>query len=483
MIHFKDITLGRASAELEGAYHPELIIHGFLDPWDVVKKARNGPEFLFLGYKGSGKSTIGEHLRLTAANNYDLFVRHIPLSDFPYGNFAKIVTGDAEPESRFPSAWQWLLTLTLLDSVSEDHGVSSDDTDELQKSLQALKSAGLLPSTDLKKMVVASSRMKYRGKLMGILDIELEPNQKKPDEFQFLHVISRLRDLLMTVRSNSRHLLILDGLDDILLQKEIQYKSIAALIFEAARLNQLFGQNNVPAKVIVLCRTELFERLPGTNKNKIRQDSAVELDWYHNPSKPETSMLVRLVNKRAQLADNELRDVFTTFFPREWCNQRRNQPFLTFLLNHTRHTPRDFIQLLINIQKCSTRRGIEDKQISAGIRNYSSKYFLPEIRDELVGYLDREQADALIRAISRAKRSQFFFGEISDSLQREGLLKQADMPTLLEPLFNCSAIGNLRKDNNNRTFWSFRFRNRHSHLKLDEQIIVHRGLWRAMNIY
>ena len=478
MIHFKDISLGQASAELEGAYHPELLVNGFLDPWDVLDRARYGPEFLFLGYKGSGKSAIGEHLRLTAVDRDDLFVTHAFLSDFPYANFARIVTGDAEPESRLPSAWQWILVLTLLDSISKDHHVTSDQLSDLNKSIKILRSTGLLPSSDLKKMVVASSHVKYRAKLLGLLDIELEPNQKKPDEYQFLNAIIRLRELLFTVRSRGRHMLILDGLDDILLQKEIQYQSIAALIFETARLNQLFGQHGVPVKIIVFCRTELFERLPGPNKNKIRQDAAVELDWYHNPGRPEVSMLVRLVNKRAQLADNELRDVFVTFFPREW----NNQLFLTFLLNHTRHTPRDFIQLLTHIQRCSGRREIEHKQILAGIRNYSSKYFLPEIRDELVGYVTLEQADALIRSISRAKRSQFHFREISEHLRREGLLQKGDMFTLLEPLFNCSAIGNLRKDSRERTFWSFRFRNRHSHLKLDEEIVVHRGLWRAMNV-
>ena len=281
----------------------------------------------------------------------------------------------------------------------------------------------------------------------------------------------------MTVRSSSKHLLILDGLDDILLHQEIQYKSIAALILETARLNQFLRQNNVSAKVIVLCRTELFERLPGPNKNKIRQDSAVELDWYHNPSRPESSMLVRLANKRAQLADKEIKDVFIEFFPRDW----QGQSFLTFLLEHTRHTPRDFLQLLTHIQKCLIRGGIEHKQILAGIRNYSSKYFLPEILDELVGYITREQAGALIRSISRSKCNKFDFRDLSTHFLHEGLLNQADMPTLLEPLFNCSAIGNLRTDGHKR-FWSFKFRNRHSHLKLDEQIVVHRGLWRAMNI-
>ena len=278
----------------------------------------------------------------------------------------------------------------------------------------------------------------------------------------------------MTVRGSSKHLLILDGLDDILLHEEIQYKSIAALILETARLNQLLMQNNVPAKIIVLCRTELFERLPGPNKNKIRQDSSVELDWYHNPSRPGRSKLVHLVNKRAQLADKQIKDIFIEFFPIYW---QKKKLFLTFLLDHTRHTPRDFLQLLAHIQGCLVPRGrIERNQILAGIRNYSSKYFLPEILDELVGYVTREQAEALIRVISRSRR--FHFRDLSTHLLHEGLLNQTEMLTLLKPLFDCSAIGNLRKNGH----WSFKYRNRHSHLNPDERIVVHRGLWRAMNI-
>ena len=397
MMHFRDIPLGHASAELEGAYNPDLIVKGFLDPWNVLDKAKNGPEFLFLGYKGSGKSAIGEHLRLTATDDYSLFVSHTFLSDFPYGNFSRIVTGDAEPESRFPTAWQWILVLRLLDSISKDNGIEGDEFGQLHVSLKALRSAGLLTSDDLKQMVVASSRAKYKAKFLGVLEIEFDPNERRSNELQFLQAITYLRDLLLTVKSNNKHLLILDGLDDILLQNTIQYKSIAALILEAARLNQMFVQHDVPCKIIVLCRTELFERLPGPNKNKVRQDSSVELDWYHNPSKPETSMLVRLVNKRAQLVDEEIRDLFIEFFPRVWNN---SQPFVSFLLQHTRHTPRDFIQLLAHIQKCCIRGEITHRQILAGIRNYSSKYFLPEIRDELVGYVAQDRSEALIRAIS-----------------------------------------------------------------------------------
>ena len=51
MVHFKDITLGRASAELEGAYHPELIVDGFLDPWTLWGGRATAPSFYSLDTK------------------------------------------------------------------------------------------------------------------------------------------------------------------------------------------------------------------------------------------------------------------------------------------------------------------------------------------------------------------------------------------------------------------------------------------------
>ena len=74
MIYFKDIQFGKASAEEERSYFPELLLDGFLDPWDAIDKAMNTPLFLFLGYKGSGKSAIGQHLRLRSESNHGLFV-------------------------------------------------------------------------------------------------------------------------------------------------------------------------------------------------------------------------------------------------------------------------------------------------------------------------------------------------------------------------------------------------------------------------
>ncbi len=249
------------------------------------------------------------------------------------------------------------------------------------------------------------------------------------------------------------------------------------MVLEVTRLNALFFKHNVPAKIVVLCRTELFERLPGPNKNKFRQDLSVELDWYHNPKTPESSNLVYLVNNRARLSDSSIRDVFIECLPRKVSNK----PILIYLLQHTRHTPRDFIQLLCHIQKCSNRKGVDDKNVNAGIRSYASKYFLPEIKDELVGYVAQEHVDTILRALATIKKRKFTIGDVSECLQGTGILGEMNLTNILDTLFQCSAIGNVTK-NGSGEFFSFKYRNRHSFFKSDEDITLHLGLVKALNI-
>lgn len=106
---------------------------------------------------------------------------------------------------------------------------------------------------------------------------------KHEQNLKFPFFVERLKAVATTFRSESRHLLVIDGLDDVLTAATVQYDSLAALVLEVSRLNSLFRRSATNAKVLLLCRTDLYERLPGPNKNKIRQDSGVSLDWYHDP--------------------------------------------------------------------------------------------------------------------------------------------------------------------------------------------------------
>ena len=148
---------------------------------------------------------------------------------------------------------------------------------------------------------------------------------------------------------------------------------------------------------------------------------------------------------------------------------------------HTRHTPRDFLQLLSYIQKCSSRKKVEVGNIIAGIGQYSAKYFLPEIKDELVGYISRDKVEKILNGISSMKKRRFKTNDLANQIYGKYDFSGTPIITILETLFNCSAIGNV-KSRNGKYYFSFKYRNRHANFVTSQEIFIHRGLWRAMNI-
>ena len=335
---FRTFRFGFAEAEVEGARDPELLLRGFLDPGGSVDEIINGHKFLILGYKGSGKSAIAEHLRLRAEADPHLFVTVTTLSNFPFAEFGEIVGGQSGPESRLPTAWAWLLLVQLFGSLTRDQGTEGH-RGEFPSAEAAMKQMGLLPAPELKKVARISSKGTFKLQVPLIFEGTIERDLKDADERIPLFT-DRLREIVSGFRSGSRHILVIDGLDDILTSQDIQYESLAALVLETSRLNLAFQRARSLVKVVLLCRTDLFERLPGANKNKIRQDSSLTLDWYHNPRDPQQSLLTTLANLRARLTDDTVTDVIDQYIPKSVSD--RQQP-KSFIFDHTRHTPRDFL--------------------------------------------------------------------------------------------------------------------------------------------
>lgn len=312
---YRHIDFGHTSAEAERSSDPGLLMEGYVDLQNASEFALRSQHYLFLGHKGTGKSAIAEHISLKLANDPLSFVRSISLSDFPFTPFSKIVRGNSEPEAKYPSAWSWILLIYLLESFNDDEGMSHDDMGNFASAVRAFREAGLSPSANPGDIVRQSAKRNFTFKLPWNLAeySESGATNKRLDDIP--DFVAALKQVLRKVRSTSKHYLIVDGLDDVLTTRSIQYKSISALIFEVNRLNDLFRSDGVPAKVILLCRTDLFERVPGANKNKIRQDFARELVWYSDPSAPSSSELIGIAQIRCKRSLGGDVDLFESFFP------------------------------------------------------------------------------------------------------------------------------------------------------------------------
>lgn len=477
---FKDINFGAASADWEASHEPELVRNGFLDPMSLVSAAREGSAWLFLGYKGSGKSSLGEHLRLLSQEDPELFVHFENISDVSFSTFSQIMKGGPEPEARYPSVWSWLLLVFVLDSFSKDQGALSSTDDDFCIAVEALRELGLLPEPKLGDAVLKTSEKSFSIKLTSIFGgIEAgykgTGSREVPDLPFF---VERLRQIARRFKTENRHLIVIDGFDDLLRRGNLQYDALGALIFEANRLNMDFAGAGVKAKIVILCRTDLFERLPGANKNKIRQNAAISIDWSSDPRDPASSNLLKLLNHRAKLSLKQEVDVFEQFLPPR-LGPRQGNDLRSQLLDNTRQVPRDIVMLFKKLQEYSGDSPMTETQIFNALTAYSRDYLLPEIKDELDGYVAGEDIARIFQIVGSIRKTTFRMRDLQDHAKTIGVGKPLSLNAVLDAMFECSAIGNVPAPS---PYPVFKYRVPHARLNPDERLIVHRGLWRALNL-
>jgi len=473
----KDFDFGFASADTEAADKPELLLEGFLEHLRMVEEARDGRKFLFLGYKGSGKSALGERLVLLAESDPKLFVRMINIADLSFQTFSQILQTGIEPEARYPTVWSWLLLLQFFDSFAKDNGSNTMTDSELWLAIEALKEAGLLPDPKLSETVHTTLEKSFSLKIAGVLDVGAKSATKRNNDLPFF--VERLKLNAERLRTDSKHLIVVDGFDDLLRRRNLQYDALGALVFEAHRLNNWFVQRSVPAKIVLLCRTDLFERLRGPNNNKIRQDSAVSLDWATEKRGLRRSPLLELINRRASLRTNSRIDVFQVYLP----TAVEKVEVREYLLDHTRHVPRDMVMLLKCLQEHSGLGRMTEGQVFDALASYSKTYFVPEMKDELDGQVEGEEIGRAFRLFSSLRKRMVRVKELEARAAELKYPPTFDIRLILRLLFDCSAIGNAPTPKTHPKDIRFKFRTRFSEFNELEHIVFHRALWKALDLH
>lgn len=476
---FKQINFGKADAHTEGESYPELLSNGYLNISNVTDKALDSNVFLFLGYKGSGKSSLSEHLRLNSA---DVIVDQQQLREFPFSEFEKILDID-DKIIRYKKVWRWILCVKIFGDLYTDSAATIQSQDSIKKVISVFTQEGIYPvktiSSLVKKKVSDSIKITLKGLELG----RTESKENVDVDIELL--TDYLKDLIISFKEERKHVLIIDDLDDVLSPKGRQFGIITALINEVKELNRFFKLSYVPFKIIVLCRTDMFERLPDPNKNKIKQDNSFTFTWYREGiNKSEDSDLVELINRRARLVYPDLIDVFKSFFPKTF----KGTKIYTALLDFTRHTPRDFIQLINHIQEqCPQNTNkLTSIQIEKGIKAYSTEYFKEEIADEMAGYLPGKVIESVFNALSSMRSRDFWFSEFEEKIEynlKLNDLKDITSDEIMRILYGCSAIGHIYSINGGHTSMvTFKYRNRSSAFNPKDRIMLHKGLWKALNV-
>lgn len=467
----RKINFGLSDAQSERMDDPTLLTDGYLNLSQVIETVNNPRYFLFLGYKGSGKSALSEHLKL-CENEY--VVEQQPLKDFPFKFFDKVIDNE-DRTIKYKTIWRWLLCVSVLASLCKEVKHINDKT---QEAIAIFTQLGLFPVMEISTLLKKSSTTTISATIKSLGISHSVSTEYAEADMELL--TNYVKNIILSIKEEKPHLIIIDELDDILAPKGKQLENIAALINEAKDLNVYFYNNHIPVKIVILCRTDMFERLPGQNLNKIRQSNSFTFTWYREGiDSNKKSDLIYLINKRARLTYPDIVNVFEEFFPPNYDGT----DIYSALLNYTRHIPRDFVQLINYIKDNSSSSKVTNEAIIKGVRRYSTEYFLPEISNELSGYIPSSAIQSVFNAISSIRSQSFTCEQFISKFNEAVSGSDIDPMEVLKVLYDCSAIGHThyyKEFNGTRVL--FKYRNRSTSFEKSDRILLHRGLWKAMNV-
>jgi hypothetical protein len=229
-------------------------------------------------------------------------------------------------------------------------------------------------------------------------------------------------------------------------------RMLAGLVLAVRSVRQSCRDSGVPVKPVIYLRTDLWDRLAFSDKNKITEKLALRLEW-------DSDSLLELVTARlrAKLGRDARWETITS---NEQLKGSHNK--WSFILSRTFLRPRDVIKFLNSALAQARRRDEEPLLLTnpdvVNAREPYSNYLKSELDDEIMAHWPQwEEALQACSAISTLtfQRAEF---EKEYERRRSSANPVAAAPAL-EMLFRFSVIGYERRSGYGGTSWAFQYTN------------------------
>jgi hypothetical protein len=469
----------------------DAFVRSYVDLNNATNEVISGRKFLVLGPKGAGKSALAWYIEATEHTGDHLgLVRDA--SDLPLAEVPRLQTGQPAGPERTVSAWKFILLCTYLELLLRDQGCSVQQDKEVVRVSKLLRDYGFMGDASGRALLKASTTT------ITIPVPKLGSIYKKESksELNVYNLIPYMEAWAADATSDARHVLLLDGLDSIFLNDTKYDESLASLVQAAYVINQKLRSRQSSGSIVLLLRNDVFTRIALSlpDSQKMRDDLSFDLDWrVLSGAAGVNAPLMKLVNtKAARGVGVDSVDVLSYFPPEIEVGGKEGAPprrFSTFryLLNMTRHTPRDLLRLFEEIRKveasgtyAASDGVLSQEVIHEGVLQYATKYFVGAINNEFAGYAGGpEAAAAALAALKAINKQKFDAEEFHEALANSTKKTDMDADDLLRLLFFAGAIGNYVGGAMDKSYMQFYHRREESEIYLKGAFILHNALIHA----
>ncbi|MGS1077877.1 P-loop ATPase, Sll1717 family [Pseudoxanthomonas beigongshangi] len=449
------ITLRNLSSFGDVAAEDDAILDYFLST-EAAKKLETRESFLVLGRKGSGKTALVRHF--SESGTFGL-ARSLNLRGYPWNVHAQRIDAGASQIEAYVASWRYLICVELSALLlSAGYAKASSESKVLTQFLNdnyggVSPDLGVLLRPKELKLSKASFEPTVLGNKLGSVSLERSP---KDTNFG-IELDALSKSILGNVVSLAERIgvdalsLHIDELDHGLAHLDDSKRlMLVGLILAVRSLRIETRGSRASINPVIYLRSDLWEELDFSDKNKISQTHTVNIEWNEHSLKAlvDERVSARIASRANwdDIIDSDL--------------MRGSQPKWNHILARTFLRPRDVIKYLNEaLYEAKARNDnpllYKNKDIVDAREAYSS-YLKKELDDEILPHWPYwEEALQACSAISTITFEKSAF--ISEYNARRSERNETGIDEALELLYSFSVIGYERRSGYGGSSWAFHY--------------------------
>tara|TARA_B110001454_G_scaffold76957_1_gene74531 strand:- start:5970 stop:7397 length:1428 start_codon:yes stop_codon:yes gene_type:complete len=448
---------------------------------DAVSQIESGKYSFIIGRKGVGKTAISHNFY--SKKSHDRFCEKLTFKNFPFNSLYELDDGDYTKPNQYITLWKYLIYSAVCRMFVRNEAVDAEVRLELEKMYGSNE-----PITNLRRLIKKWVASEWSIKLFGMgSKVKLSDDKEHQS---WIDKVDVLEDIIMKYSDNSSYFIVFDELDEdysSIIQSggQSNYIALVTSLFKAVQdVQAVFNGGNI--KPIIFLRDDIYDLITDSDKTKWN-DFKLDLDW--NPTSIKNLLAFRLTRaekpnqKKSDSFVKAWKGVFTDGKIKYGTKQQKEIDIFTYISMSTQYRPRDYVRY---IQACADEALIENKtKINPGIVKKVDKAFSNYLKEELIDEIHGVLPDIkeILMVISEIRKWNFTIEEFKEQFQKSvdsGAVKTSSPDLALKVLFHFSVVGNQPKNQNDLQF--FRYKNKESRFNFNERVVVHRGLFKALQI-